>query len=245
MGLWGKVKKAAKKVYKKVKNTVKKVTKTLKDIALKIFGILDFAISFIGIRPKKYMRLKFFVLSNQKGQVLDLSRVQAILDMTIKIFKDKCNIEVQRATRYDDFIQVIETEAPDYALRTDCSFGSAFSDAADYYEDQSKYSISSATSYLLDVVGYGDPLFCFVIENISGSSVGCSYPLMHNYILIDPSSGSTTVAHEVGHLSWLHHTSGSKNLMNSNRDLDTEYDLSRYQISQIRTSRHVVYIPRW
>lgn len=247
---WRKIKKAAKKVakaikkaVKKVVNTVKKVLKAIKDVVYKIVGLFDQALSLLGIRPKKYLRLKVIVLRKDDKPIHDLKEVQAWYDMTKKVLLEKCNIEVRPPNLHLSPVELIGEDAPSHAFKCNCSFGSAFSDDNDYYETLTHYSVTSSSSAIMDFFGYGEPLYAIVIEDITGAS-GCAVPLLNKYVLLDRGAGKTTLSHEFGHITWLAHKNKPRNLMNTNRDRDVDYELTNWQISNIRNSRYVVYAPR-
>jgi len=237
-------KKLKKKVKKKLKKAVKAVVRVVKAISHRVAGALDFVASLVGIRPTKYLRLKIFILTDPKNRpVQTVSEVQRWADETRKILKDKMNVELHTPHLVvDDMVNVIEEPAPIYALGSNCGAGDAFGDAADYYEEHSTYTVSSATSIIADLLGYGEPIFAFVITSIdNGEKSGCAIPVLNNYCTIDNHPKTTTLAHEIGHLCWLNHSDGENNLMNPDRD-DMDSDISSWQISIFRNSRYVTYL---
>jgi len=243
MGLWGKIKKAVKKVVK----AIKKVVKTIKEIIHRILGVFDFIASLIGIRPKKYLRLKIFILRKDGMPIQNKAIIQSRLDKTIQIFKEKLNVEINKPKKGDDFIEILDRDAPPEALNVSaCSFGSMFSDAADYFDDQCNYAQTSPDSILDILLGIGEPIFAFVILKFGDGKLGCGYPMGPiNYCLITKECPMTTLAHELCHMCGLaDRSSRNQNLMSSNRTKDTDYDLTRWQISVVRNSRFVTYIQR-
>ena len=116
LGLWSKIKKAVKKVVKKIVKTVKKIVRVIKEIINRLLGGIDFIGSLIGIRPKKYLRLKIFILRKDGKPIQDKATVQSNLDKTIKIFKEKLNIEIRKPNLYKDFIEFLNENAPSEAL---------------------------------------------------------------------------------------------------------------------------------
>ncbi|MCG3257443.1 MAG: hypothetical protein KAU62_15175 [Candidatus Heimdallarchaeota archaeon] len=247
MGLWSKIKKAVKKAVKKVVKTVKKIVRVIKEVIHRLIGIFDFFGSLIGIRPKKYLRLKIFILRKDGKPIQDKATVQSKLDKTIKIFKDKLNVEIRKANLVLNFIDFLNDDAPAEALNVSaCSFGAMFTDAADYFDDQCNYARTSTGSYVADLLGIGEPIFAFVVLSIGGGKFGCGYPWGPlNYCLITTDCPMTSLAHELCHMCGLTDSSShNKNLMSSNRNQETDYDLNRWQISVVRNSRFVTYIPR-
>ena len=232
------------KIWKKIKNTVKKVVRIVKEVVHRILGVVDFIASLFGIHLRKYLRLKVYILTDLKGRpVQDLRTVNAWVDATTRIFRDRMNIVIQAADvrAGQPITVVIEERAPGYALFPDCSFGSAFNDAADYYEENYDYVHTSSWNYIVDMLGYGEPIYGFVVADIAGGDkFGCAIPWLHNFALVDNNPRTTTLAHEIGHLCSLGHRTSAGNLMNPDRG-DMDASLTNWQISVIRNSRYVTF----
>jgi len=248
LGLWSKIKKAVKKAVKKVVKTVKKIVRVIKEAIHRLIGIIDFLGSLIGIRPKKYLRLKIFILRKDGKPIQNKAEIQSRLDKAKQIFEEELNIEIRKPNLVLDFIDFLSDDAPSEALDVSaCSFGSMFTDAADYFDDQCHYARTSTGSFIADLLGIGEPIFAFVVLSIGGGeSEGCGYPWGPvNFCLITRDCPMTTLAHELCHMCGLtDRSSHNKNLMSSNRNKDTDYDLTRWQISVVRNSRFVTYFPR-
>jgi hypothetical protein len=209
-------------------------------------GLVDFIVSLIGIRPTKYMRLKVFILLDSKRRPIhDPNVVDNWLNETIKIFKQKLNIEIHTLNqRAEDYVSTIEEPAPSYAVfPSSCSISNSYGPSAEYYEEHMNYIHTSTSEFLADLIGYGKGIYAYMIHSFKdGKSVGCSYPVISDYCLIALEAKTTTLAHEICHLCGLFpHLDDSHNLMNSNRnDLDSE--LSTWQISIVRNSKYVTYL---
>ena len=220
------------------------VARVVKEAVWRFIGIVDFVGSLVGIRPKKFLRLKIFILLDLKHRPVHPEvEVNRWLDETKTIFAQKMNVELHPANlRADEFVNIMAEPAPDSAMFPSCSFAAGFGEAAEYYEENSAYSITSVTGFLADKLGYGEPIFAFVVHSIAGGDrQGCAYPLIRNVCMIATNARTTTLAHEIGHLCGLTHHSGQHNLMNSDRD-DMDSDLTRWQISVFRNSRYVTYL---
>lgn len=246
MGLWSKVKKAAKKVV----NTVKKVVRIVKEVVHRVIKILDFVAAWLGLLPRKHVRLHVQILLDLKGRpVVDPLTVQTWVDQAARTLDRRCRITLHPANRYLGYVQVMSQPAPAEAMFTSCSVGEAFSGANDFFEDHANYPIFSQMQGLGDLLGYGEPIYAFVVSTIKNgedAKNGCAFPLLTNYLTVEKRPRPTTIVHEMGHLCGLFfpnggHTSRAKNLMNSDRgDLDDE--LTRTQVALVRTSRYVTYL---
>ncbi len=241
MEVWDKFKKA----WKKVKKAVKKIINVIKDIAWRAAGGVDFIASLLGIRLRKYLRLQVYILSKNGGPVQKPAYVETWLRKTIEIFDKKVNVEVRRPNLAVDFINVIQEDAPTYALNPpNHGFGNYFRDAADYFDDHCTYPRTGLGSFLADWLGYGEPIYAFVVDEIQNNKAGSVYWWGVNYCIIASDAGLTTMAHELGHVCGLTHWGSAHNLMKRDRDHSKDCDLNRLQISWIRDSRFVVFFPR-
>ena len=235
------------KIWRKVKKTVKKVVRTAKAVAHRIAGVVDLTASLFGIRPEKHLRLKVLILTDTLGQPMQTEQeVERWLNETKRIFKDRMNVVIQAPDTHFPIIGVIEEPAPPEAVFATCGVTAAFSDASDYFDDHCTYTKRGVISFLLDAIGYGEAMYAFVVHNIDeGSRNGCAFPVVQDYCLVERNPRTTTLAHEMCHLGGLSfpnegHRSEPDNLMNITRD-DLDSDLTRWQISVVRSSRYVTY----
>jgi hypothetical protein len=238
--MWKKLKKAVKKVVK----TIKKVVRVIKEITHRLVKVIDFIGSLIGIRPKKYLRARVFILKDLKGTLIkDIADVEAWVAVTKKVFKDRANIELTAAFKYGGIVTIIDTPAPAAALFPECSFGFSFSDEMDYYDDQATYPPGNNGNVLMDLLGYGEPVYAFIVSSVSGGdSNGCSWPLISNIAVVKKDARPTTMAHELAHLCGARHSNGPHHLMNGARVDDIDSEMTTFQISTVRTSRYVTYL---
>ena len=97
-----------------------------------------------------------------------------------------------------------------------------------------------AWGWFLHFIGYGAGLHIFIVDEITGPAVGCSWPVLNNYVLVDGDALSTTMAHEIGHHCYLWHTSSPTNLMTPGSG-DMVSGLSRSQECMVRASKYATY----
>lgn len=247
MGFFKKIKKAIKKIVTKVKNTIKKIVRATKDIIAKLGGIFDQFLSLFGIRPKKYLRLYIIILKENDIAVVHSDTVYDWYRETKRILKERCNIEVSSPNKNDKAVTIADGNAPDYALEVACNFGAGFGEDADYFESLLSYARTSIGSAILDLLGYGEPLYVIVTKNFSGDEDGCAMPFINNYIVLteNPKGKDRTMVHEIGHVAWLKDRYGPSNKSNvMYKKSDRGDELTNYQISSFRNNRYVVYIPR-
>jgi len=230
------------KLWKKVKNTVKKIVRVVKEVVHRILGVIDFIASLLGLLATKYIRVKVYILTDLKRRpVQDVAVVEQWVAETKKILKDRFKVVMQApdVRAGQGIVATIEEPAPAEALFPGCGFADAFSDAADYYEDHYDYVHTSSWNYIFDSLGYGEPVYGFVVAEIAkGDKDGCSQPLLHNFVLVDRSPKTSTLAHEIGHTCGLSHKGKAHNLMNPERN-DMDSDVTRWQIAVFRNSRYV------
>ena len=141
---------------------------------------------------------------------------------------------------------VAGTDAPDDALTVGCDAGGFFSD---FWIGGSYIEFSTSTCAFSDgwrrVVGLGAEIVIFVVGNVtpdssSSSTVGCSFASTHNYVVVEPTAGTSVAAHEIGHACWLPHDGDPANLMWPS-NLDASPTLTNAQVALVRWSKHCVY----
>ena len=245
MSLWGKITKAVKKIVKKVVNTVKKVIRVVKEVVHRVLGVVDFIATLLGIRLRKYIRVKVYILTDLKKQpVRDPAVVQQWVDEAKALFKDRLNVDMRapdlRAGQ--GIVAIIPEPAPAGALFPNCGIGDAFSDAADYYEDHYTYIQTSAWNEILDDLGYGEPVYVFVVADVGAKDKdGCSQPWLHNFAVLDGDQQNLSLPHEIGHLCSLSHRNTVGNLMYPDTGNRGPH-LNRWQIAVFRNARYVTFL---
>jgi len=242
MSLWGKIKKAAKKVVRVVKRAVKTVVRVVKLIGNRALGILGFIGSLLGIRPTKFLRLKVWILKNEKGlPIIAESVAQQWVDEAKRIFKDRASIEIHAANqRREQIVNVLAEQPPNFALKPDISNSDMLTEEVDWFDERRNYARTSIIGqFLADFLGYGEPIFAFAVEDITSDSqpLGVANTLW-NFCVVAQDAKLSTLAHELGHMCGLLHRSNVNNLMTPGR---TDDRLTRWQISVIRNSRFVTF----
>jgi hypothetical protein len=232
-----------KKLWKKAKRAARTVFRVVKEVVQRVIGVIDFIGSLLGIRPKKFLRLKVFILKDQHGkQVVAQSQAEAWVARAKDIFNRRANIEIHAANqRAEQIVNVLDEKVPAEYLRPKIENTDIFTDEVDYFDDLRKYVITSVWHSIADLIGYGEPVFTFIVIDFPSSQLGVANTLW-NFCLMSTKAGPTTLAHELGHMCGLLHRSDSGNLMKPGRDLTNDDNLTRWQISVIRNSRFVTYL---
>lgn len=232
MGLWSKIKKAAKKVWKAAKSIVRQVVRIVVEVVSRVIGIFDLLLGFIGWPPKK-LRLHVFILSDDKGPLMAPTDLDSSIEFLRKTLKDRCNVKLKSYSK--TFVEVITERAPDAALEVGCSKAwlDEIGEAGDYFAKH----LAGWNAIPITVTF---PITAFVVRDVK-DKIGCSLGPLSDYITIDPAGvkSESTLAHEVGHCCGLWHFDGKNNLMNP--DAPRGNNMKWYQKNLLRSSRHVQY----
>lgn len=238
-------------------------------IAWYVIGSVDFILSLIGIRPEKKLRACVIVLSDSKGPMSSDQDVIAAMTAFSNTFKQRANVRVIKSKLFQYTTPFTGVKTPDASwishpdassediLEAECDGEGA---AADLGIDGSRYEalslLTSPWNYLRRLVGYGAPIFVFIVRNFTDPDKnGCSLGPLSDYILIagstlKPDSGGVVkniyiIGHESGHACNLTHSDitgdqyAISNLMYP--DVGRSNNLTSWQISVLRGSRHVTY----
>lgn len=230
-----------KKLWRRVKRSVKTVVRVIKDVVHRALGVLDFLGSLLGIRPTKYLRLKVWILRDEKGNpIIAESVAQGWVDEARRILKKRASIELHAANqRAEQIVNVLPDQPPAFALRPDISPSDMLTEEVDWFDEHRSYAHTSTWQYLGDVAGYGEPVFAFAVVDITSESEPLGVAnTWWNFCVIAKDALPSTLAHELGHVGGLFHRSNSKNLMTPGR---TDDELTRWQVSVIRNSRYVTF----
>lgn len=235
MGLWSKIKKAAKKVWRGIKAVVRTVVKLVVALVHLVIGGLG-QIFFFWMQ--KRLRIHICILHPAGGkEVVSVSAAQQSAARAAQIIKDKFNTKL---IHYGEpFVEVIKEDAPTGALDVECNFTGhlkvEFGEGGEFFAKHT----AGWNAIPITVV---HPVTVFVVRNITdGSSVfrGCSSGVLTDYVVItaDGINDDTTLAHELGHAGFLLHRSDSGNLMYHPATRGTS--ITRWQRFWFRSSRHV------
>ncbi len=215
------------------------------EIVLRIVSLPDFFASLAGFRPLKKMYVKLIILNNNGIPHSDEATVMRGIRSAQDIFRRRCNVNLIFTGTC-----VPQLNTPSESNTIECGAGGFFSD---WWIGGSYYELVSADCAFEDgfkrVIGYGAELIVFVIRDIPGTTVGCSFSATHNYVVIEPNlDGIQAIAHELAHACFLlHDESDVNNLMFPNLSLDASGNvvndqMTNFQIAALRSSRHCVYI---
>ena len=241
MGLWGKIKKAAKKAVKAVKavkQAVKQVISIVKMVVNRVGGALDFFGSLIGIRPRKKLRLRVVILRDKTGNPLVTEKeLEPSLSEARRVFDKEVQTSILAAG--GKLIVTLDEAAPSGALDVGCG-ASAWKE--DFGEAGNFFSQHSANNLAGFLFGYAAPVTVFIVHNVAGEG-GCSLWTLVNYVTVDlgglKDRTKRVLAHEVAHACGLWHSKSRDNLMFA--DVPGE-KLKRWQEAFFRNSRHVTFL---
>jgi len=217
---------------------IRTILNWITDIFWHLVGLPDFFLSLLGIRPRKKMYVGAVVPAVDGVRVATDDQVMRQIDGLTQLYRDKCNIKVI-------FTGICHTDVspPDAAIDPSCDAAGFFNDwwlAGSFFEFAT--STCKFTDSFRRVIGLGAELVMFACREIDGNTRGCSFGSTHNYFLVEcrREHPPFIAAHEIGHSCWLTHRDGSTNLM-SVPSPSTDPQLTDWQISVIRWSKHCVY----
>ncbi|MGH9196273.1 MAG: hypothetical protein ACRD1T_11105, partial [Acidimicrobiia bacterium] len=256
--MWGKIKKAAKKVWNGAKSLWKQAWNVVNEAWNRIPNLPTFFATLFGWKWPMKCRLRIVILRDESGVSLlgkgssdDVqpspipfvspeAEAQPALDLANAIYKRYCNLTFV-AARGGPIITVAQKPAPTAALDVDCNWG-AWTDelggAGDYFRSLAAEMWGNLP------FGYGAPITVFVVRSIAEKS-GCSLGPMTAYVTVEAGAmrreTPRTLAHEVGHAFGLPHNEvligpwGWNNLMEPG---GIGLELNRLQQAVVRTSPH-------
>lgn len=266
MGLWSKIKKAAKKVWQKVKAVVRIIIRIV--LSVIAFGISLFTgLIEIFYRPEKHMTIHVMILSmadpTNPGRSIPVC-TEAETDTAIlgarRIWKDRANIKLHSYTK--GFTQVLEEVAPDAALNVRIAgtgFLDFFSNLKDIeFADAGEFFAQHAAGWNVIPISLRFPVTIFIVDTIvdgNSSPIGFSFGPLTDYVLVARNGGiinrdgtidnDQTIAHELCHAcNRLGHSGKVGHLVFGSRTDGTTKrgeTMSRWDKFWIRGSRHVTY----
>jgi hypothetical protein len=239
MGWFSSLKKKIKKIVKKVANVVRGIVRVVVRIVLTVvgavLGIADLLLGFIGWPPKK-MRVQIFILSTDKGPLIDPAALTASIEFLTKTYKDKFNVKVKAYSK--NMVEIIKEPAPSVALNCDCggsAFGHEFGEAGEYFADH-------LAGWNAIPISLTFPVTVFIVNDVSDTG-GCSLGPLTDYVTCDISADGvgtpSLIAHEIGHACNLWHSGSKSNLMYHPSDRGD--GVKWFQKNLLRSSRHVTY----
>jgi len=238
MGLWSKIKKAAKWIAKKAKAIARVVIRLVVEfISRFVFKIPDLIFGFIGWPPKK-LRLYVYILRNEDGDpVVTPEEVQPSINHTRTFLKEKFNIELKAYAK--GFVETAIERAPIDALRVHCGikgFGQEIGDAGEYFAKH-------LAGWNTIPISLTFPITVFIIEK-GLDHPGCSMSILTDYVVVDRQAikdgDEGLMMHEMGHCCGQPWHSAKSNFMYP--DSDRGDGVHWWQKNIVRSSRHVNFL---
>lgn len=234
MGLWSRVKKAAKKVWKKVKAVARTIVRIVTTVIGRVLGIGDLLFGFFKW-PSKKLRLHIVILTKANGKpTVNISNLDDSIEFARKLLKEKFNVKLKPYKK--NYVEIIEEPAPSYALKVHCDFEAfkeEYGDAGDYFADH-------VVGLKGIPVSLKFPITAFIVEDVVNKQ-GCALGPLTDYLTLDPGGvkNASTLVHEIGHSCGLWHSGSKSNIMYG--DSDRGGGVKWFQKNMLRSSRHVMY----
>ena len=230
MGLWSKIKKAAKKAWRAVKATVRAVVRVVVAIVVRIVNLV-----LVWLPIKKKLRLQVLILrKSDEAPVVDVGDLDTALEYVKKTLNDRFDIKLKFYGKPG--VQILPTVAPAAALSVDCDTGAAkneWGEAGEYFADH-------LAGWNVIPLSLGFPITAFIVEGIAGK-IGCSLGLLTDYVTVSKAGvkSDSTLMHEIGHCCGLLHRENKNNLMFP--DDGRGNDVTGWQKFVVRNSRHCTF----
>ena len=212
------------------------------EVIWRIVGVIDLLGSLLGIRPRKKFYFGVIIPVIDGTPIATQVDIQPQVDATIIAYDQTCNIDA----RFTGFCRT-EVSPPGGSIVVNCDAGGFFEDwwiKGSWFEFVSR--VCKFRSNWRNILGVGGELYAFVVNSVEPNrTIGCSFAGTTNWIAIESGVDVTTMAHEFGHAFLLgHNDSTNTNLMfpSTTGTGPADVTLTNWQISVIRTSRHVVYL---
>jgi hypothetical protein len=214
------------------------------EVVWRLVGIIDLIGSLFGFRPEKFLRIKVFILTSEKTKspVVDLPVVEEWVEFTKEAYSSKMNVSVRAADLRggNKIIEIISDPVPSEVLDIETGFLEYFGSPTGFLLSLQEYTHTSTLDYIFDFIGYGEPIYIFVVNSINGGDrSGTGYP-NSNIVLLSTSANKRSMPHEIGHMCWLTHHSDEKNIMFKDKN-DIKDDFTTAQAAWARNSRFITY----
>lgn len=224
---------------------IRTILNWITEIIWRLVGLLDFVLSLLGVRPRKKMYFSVIIPVINDSPIVSQADMQPQVDAVIEIYGRTCNVDA----RFTGFCET-SIAPPGGTIVVNCGLGGFFEDwllKGSWFEFVS--NTCKFESNWRRVIGYGGELLGFVVNNVlpddgGSNTIGCSMAGTHNYVVVEggPRIPAADLAHEIGHACLLSHNESDSNLMTSNVTREAFPVLNTWQISVVRSSRHVVYL---
>ncbi len=239
MSFWSSITNVVKKIVHAVKAVVRVVLRTVLTVLWGVtVGAYDLFLGFLTWPPKK-LQYQVFILSDQKGPLIDPGQIQPAIDFLTQTFQQRLNVSVHPYGKPG--VQVIEGVAPAAALDVGCNLdllGNEFGEAGQFFAEH-------LAGWVAIPISLAFPVTIFVVRSVAnGDKDGCSLGPLADYVVVAASSFSnpdsvSTITHEIGHACNLWHVRTQSNLMWA--DIPRGNNLSWWQKNLVRSSRHVYF----
>ncbi len=236
MSLWGSIKNAVKKAWRAVKAAVRVVVRAVITIVNGLtLGLLDLLLGFLTW-PRKRLRMHVFIVSSGGKPVASVAEVMTAVESAKRIYKERFNVEI-RPYNPREMVEVISEPAPASVVDYQCGWGAfrgEFGEAGEFFADH-------LAGWNAIPISLTFPVTVFVVRSIVGGTLGCSFSVLGDYVVIGPPglTDHVALAHETGHTCSLWHSGDHTNLMYFQSPAGE--GVKWFQRNLLRSSRHVQY----
>ena len=222
-----------KKVWHSIKAAVRLVVRIVVTVWGLLVGLPDLLLGFLTW-PRKKLRYHVFILSDEKGPLVNPADLAPSIDFFTKTFQDQFNVRVVAYGKPG--IEIIKEPAPASALDVSCG-GGAFSNE---FGEAGEFFAHHIAGWNAIPISLTFPVTIFIVRSIVAKN-GCSLGPLTDYVTLTPSAvlAVNVMAHEVGHSCSLWHSLTHSNLMW--RDISRGNTVKWFQKNLVRSSRHVQY----
>ncbi|SRR6266571_5573474 len=219
-----------------------------------ILSLGDFVLTLIGVTFEKRMKLCVIIQRDEKGNpITDSSAVDPYVQFAINAYKRQANIRVLPDAL---FVYASAFDGPPHASDAyiDVDSGNSSSTTLDVRCEgvvwaRDLTTSGSAFNWMMirdcfwgngrRLLGYGAPIAAIAVRKFTDGDEGCALGWAADYVTVDFSGDSSTLAHEMGHACNLWHVSDPSNLMIHQAPHPAK--LTRFQAAMVRASRHVTF----
>lgn len=216
-----------------------------------LFGLFEWGLWLLGIRPVKKMRIGFLffhdqddtLLSNPDSMMRAIQNARAAFEQAgVEILPafppPKRLTETGEPPAAEQWYRILPYTSTRRLSRVGCNLAAALEDLGIpgmYFQYHTLTNFFETG--LRRITGYGSPITVFAVPDIVGYG-GCSLGWLTDYVTVQYNSLLTT-AHELGHACGLGHRTDTQNLMHPSSGRLREVTMTDWQIAVIRASRHV------
>lgn len=207
----------------------------IKEVLNRLVKLPELVLTLAGFRFTKKLKLRIVVLRDERGlPLISNEEVMPAFEETRRILGRMAGVVVEPAGWR---VVTAPHAAPRAALDVRCTDGAWRDDlgrAGGFFRDLMAKTTAGA------IIGYGAPVTVFIVRSISTHN-GCSMGAVADYVTVEAKTVKSTrrlLVHEVAHACGLWHSQRPNNLMIPKGPGE---ELSNWQASVLRTSRHVTY----